>query len=104
MSKEKIKEVMSDKTFVEGLLKLETPEEVQKAFAGKGATVSIEEIMQLKSLLVKTSQKGGEMSLEDMEEVAGGSPTIWIENGQVMFTPLNQTTIPPQFGIPTLTW
>ena len=76
MDEKRIKEVFSDKAFVEGLLKLETPEEVQKAFAGKGVTVSVEEIIKLKDALVKASQKaaesGGELSMEDMEDVAGG--------------------------------
>ena len=101
MSKEKIKEVMADEAFVKGLLKLETPEEVQKAFAGKGATVSIADVMQLKNVLVKTADGDDEMSMKDMDEVAGGSPSIWIENGKVMFTPLQPQT---QFSVPTLTW
>ena len=102
MSKEKIKEVMSDKAFVEGLLKLETPEEVQKAFAKKGVTVSVEEIMQLKAALVKVAEKGGDLSMAEMDEVAGGSPILWDERAKAAFesisTFLNITisTSPPQ--------
>ena len=76
MDEKRIKEIFSDEAFVKGLLALETPEEVQAALKEKGVAVSIEEIMQLKDALIKASEKaaesGGELSLEELEEAAGG--------------------------------
>ena len=82
MSKERMNEVMKDEAFVKGLLELETPEEVQKAFAKKGVTVSVDEIMQLKAALVKVAEKGGDLSMAEMDEVAGGSPVLLDERAK----------------------
>ena len=78
MNKERIKDLLADEGFVRDLLKLETPEEVQAAFKQKGVGVSIDEIVQLKDILVKAGQKGGEISLEEMDNAAGGSAALFL--------------------------
>lgn len=65
-----IKEVFSDKEFVESLLGLETPEEVQAALKAKDLDLSIEEIESIQKAL--TAQESNELSEEEMENVAGG--------------------------------
>ena len=69
MNEEKIKEVFSDKDFVESLLELETAEEVQSAISKKGIDLSISDIEVLRAQLVNN---GEELSEEDLENVAGG--------------------------------
>ena len=76
MNEKRIKEAMSDESFVKGLLALESSGEAQNAFREKGIEVGAEEILELRDALVKASKRaaenGGELSMEDMEEVAGG--------------------------------
>lgn len=67
---EKVKEVFSDKAYVEGLLKLETPEEVQASLKEKGVEFSIQDILKAKDLLAKS--ENGELSDEELESVTGG--------------------------------
>jgi predicted ribosomally synthesized peptide with nif11-like leader len=70
MNEALIKEVFSDKEFVESLLGLETPEEVQTALKGKDLDLSIEDIENIQKAL--TAQENSELSEEEMENVAGG--------------------------------
>ena len=75
MDENRIKEVFSDEAFVKSLLELETPEDVQKALKGKDIEVGVEEILQLRDALLKAAemaQSGGELSVEDLDEAAGG--------------------------------
>ncbi len=53
------------------LLGFETQEEVQSFLKEQGIEFTLEEISTLKNALVKTEQKG-ELTDEDLEEVAGG--------------------------------
>ena len=70
MNEALIKEVFSDKEFVESLLGLETPEEVQTALKVKDLDLSIEDIENIQKAL--TAQENSELSEEEMENVAGG--------------------------------
>lgn len=70
MNEALIKEVFSDKDFVESLLGLETAEEVQAALKGKNLDLSIEDIEGIQKAL--TAQENNELSEEEMENVAGG--------------------------------
>jgi len=87
MNKEKIKEVFSDEAFVKSLLELDTPEEVQAALAEKDIDLTVEQIMQMRELLVKVQSgeispeqleavqkhsEDGELDEESLEQVAGG--------------------------------
>ncbi len=70
MDEERIKELFSDEAFVNSILEMETPEEVQKALAEKGIDLTIDEICTIQKSL---SQSDGELSEDDLENVAGGS-------------------------------
>ncbi|NLK51341.1 MAG: Nif11-like leader peptide family natural product precursor [Syntrophomonadaceae bacterium] len=66
--------VEADKSFGEKIFALETPEEVQSLLKAEGLDFSLEEINVLRNALVKTLGKGdGELSDDDLENVAGGS-------------------------------
>ncbi|MDD3852444.1 MAG: Nif11-like leader peptide family RiPP precursor [Syntrophomonadaceae bacterium] len=68
----KIKE---DNGFGEKLFSLENSEEAQSYLKDNGIDFSLDEIAQLKDALIKAvgKQQGGELSDEDLENVAGGS-------------------------------
>ena len=75
MENEKIQAILKDKEFLSQVLKMETPEEVQKAFKQKGIELSLEEIGivgdLVNSMIAKNSTS---LSEEDLEEIAGGEP------------------------------
>ena len=58
--KAKFEEVCKDEEFVKSLLALDEPADVKAALEGKGIEMTEEEIIQVKDLLVKTAEKGGE--------------------------------------------
>ncbi|MDY2700265.1 MAG: Nif11-like leader peptide family natural product precursor [Lachnospiraceae bacterium] len=70
MSIERMDEVFKDDKFVETLLAMETPEEMQNALAEKGVEVSLEEVVQAKNLV--SQYQAGELTEEELENVAGG--------------------------------
>ena len=76
MDEKRIKEVFSDEAFVKALLGLESAEEAQAALKEKGLEFSTDELVALRDALLKMSAKaeanGGELSVEDLDEVAGG--------------------------------
>ncbi|MDD3852441.1 MAG: Nif11-like leader peptide family RiPP precursor [Syntrophomonadaceae bacterium] len=76
----KIKE---DKSFGEKLFSLENSEEVQSFLHENGLEFSLEEINRLKDVIVKTAAKAanGEISDDDLEDVAGGSFINDLMNG-----------------------
>ena len=77
MDKERMKEVLVEEGFAERLMTLETPEEVRAAFKEKGVEISVEEVLIFREMLIETVEKivrnGGEISLEDLDEAAGGN-------------------------------
>jgi predicted ribosomally synthesized peptide with nif11-like leader len=72
MDEAKVKEIFSDEAFVTSLLKIEAPEDVQKALKTKGLELSIEEIKAIGAVLEKAAEKGASLSEADLEKVAGG--------------------------------
>ena len=65
------KKAMEDKAFVEKLLTLEAPEDVQKAFADKGVELTMDEVKLMGQML--TSEKNdGELNADQLDAVAGG--------------------------------
>jgi len=76
MNEAAIREVFSDENFVKGLFELETPEEVQIALRQKDISLSIEEIVKVRELMLKRLEKGAELSDEELESVTGGSVTV----------------------------
>ena len=75
MVKEKmISEAMKDIKFVEKIIDIRSPEEMQKAFAKKEIELSLEEAQAVISTIKKLSEsKPGEVSDEDLEEISGGA-------------------------------
>lgn len=71
-SEETIRQVFSDEAFVKTLFALETPEEVQSALKEKNIELSIEEILKIRDLLLNTTENGGILSDEDLQQVSGG--------------------------------
>lgn len=65
----------ADPTLAGKLFALETPEEVQSLLKEQGLEFSLDEIHTFKDALVKAAarQNSGELSDEDLEDVAGGS-------------------------------
>jgi hypothetical protein len=75
MDQKRIKEVLSDETFVKELSKLENVEEIQDAFKKKNLYFSIDELNKFNEQFISK----GELSLDQMDEVAGGSfPVIGV--------------------------
>jgi lactobin A/cerein 7B family class IIb bacteriocin len=72
MDDARVKEVFADEAFVKSLLELETAEEVQSALAARGIEASREEILSVRDALIKAAEKGGTLSDEELENVAGG--------------------------------
>lgn len=73
MDNEKIKEVFSDDSFVASLMEMETAEDVQAALLEKEIDISLDEIASIRRVL--SEQDDGEISDDDLEDVAGGSLT-----------------------------
>ena len=78
MNEAAIREVFSNEEFVKGLFQLETPEEVQQALRQKDISLSVEEIVKIRELVLKRMETGAELSEEELESVTGGSATILI--------------------------
>ena len=72
MENQRINEVFSDEAFVQNLFLLETPEEAQAALREKGIEVSIEELNQLRDIIFSNIDEDGELSLDALDNVAGG--------------------------------
>ena len=71
---EKITEAMRDIKFVEKIIDIRSPEEMQKAFAKKEIELSLKEAQAVISTIKKLSEsKPGEVSDEDLEEISGGA-------------------------------
>ena len=68
-----IQQAFQDETFVKSLLVLETPEEVQATLSGRGVDMTVDEIKQVRELLVKRMKAGAELTEEELNQVAGGS-------------------------------
>ena len=76
MNEERIKEVFSDEEFVKELFSKETPEEAQAMLAEKDIDLTVEELIQLRELIIKKAQQTDndeELCDDDLEDVAGGS-------------------------------
>lgn len=70
----KLEAVLKDKQFAQHLLTLEAPEDVKKAFGGKGIHFTLEEVKEIGAALSEqaSSLKDGELSQENLEAVSGG--------------------------------
>ncbi len=78
MNEATIREVFSDENFVKRLFDLETPEAVQQALRQKDISLSVEEIIKIRELILKRMETGAALSEEELESVTGGSATVLI--------------------------
>ena len=74
MSDQEVNELFSDIVFVKSLMTMESLEEAQVAFNRKGVDVSLEGLASLREYY-KTNK--AELSLDDLDAVAGGKGTIF---------------------------
>ena len=93
MENKKLGSLLKDKEFLESIIKMETPEEVQKAFKEKGIDFSKEEILSLGDVINKTIEKGVVLSEEELDRISGGSITFstsgdisWADDSRVDIT------------------
>lgn len=67
-----LKTLLSDKDFMKGIVEMETPEEVQKAFKDKGVELSTEQVQEIGEIINATLEKGSTLSESELEEISGG--------------------------------
>ena len=80
MNKEEISEAMKDIKFVEKIMDIQSPEEIQKAFKAKGIDLSLEESQVVISTIKKVvKNESCELSEEDLSEIAGGVQSNTVE-------------------------
>lgn len=80
---EKFMEALQDQEFAEKLLALETAEEAQAMLKEKGIEVSLEDLKAAAAYVGKSAS--GELSEDDLEDVAGGSAAqIGLKIGQMI--------------------
>lgn len=72
MDEANVQEVFADEEFVKKLFELETPEEVQAALREKDITLSTQEIIKVRDLLLKRTETEAELSDEELADVTGG--------------------------------
>jgi hypothetical protein len=73
MNEEQIKEIFSDKEFVQTLMDMDDPESIQAALKEKGLDLTLEEIMLLNQQLEIAMDNGGELTEEQLAQASGGS-------------------------------
>ena len=78
MNEERIKEVFADEEFVKELFSKETPEEAKALLEEKDIDVSIEELVELKDIIIAKLQatendETVELTEADLSDVAGGT-------------------------------
>ncbi len=89
---EKMTELMKNKEFVNKLLTIENPVDVQAYFEENGLELSMDEVKQLGTMLSKVASgeisheqiekaANGELSEEELESAAGGMVGIFIAGG-----------------------
>ena len=76
MDKERIKEIFSDEEFVVELLGLENPEDAQALLKTKGIDLELDQVRKMGEIINKqlnaVAIEEGEISEEELEDVAGG--------------------------------
>ena len=78
---EKLNKALSDKAFAEKVFAMENPEEVRAALLEKDIDLDVEDLIEIKDLLVKHFEGGEELSEDDLEDVSGGLCTLCLVLG-----------------------
>ena len=79
MDEKRVQEVFGDESFVTSLLELETTAEVQTALKEKGIDMTEGEVTTLRDEVMKLAEKvqnGEELTLNQLDEAAGGALAI----------------------------
>ena len=90
---EKILELLKDDAFADAVLSAESSDAVQQLFGENGVDLSIAEI---KALGKSLTQSEGELSEEDLENVAGGNIVIPEDVRQKILDTLGVKTTSPE--------
>jgi lactobin A/cerein 7B family class IIb bacteriocin len=72
MNEAHIKELFENQEFVQSIMELETPEEVQAALAKEDLDISLEEVQQIYNILANHVVGDQELTEEELESVNGG--------------------------------
>ena len=67
-----IKNALKDNNFVESLVNLEKPEDVQAVFKEKSIELSLDEINKIKALMEKINEDNSELSDNELDNIVGG--------------------------------
>lgn len=74
INEEKLKEIVADQSFMESILAMDTPGDVQTALKEKGIEMSIEDISIMGQLIAKMVEKETtNLTQKDLEDISGGS-------------------------------
>jgi len=68
----RLKEIFSDEAFAKELFAMQSPEDAQAALKTKGVELSIAELEEINNILTAKFSEGGELSLDDLDDAAGG--------------------------------
>jgi len=81
MDANKIKEIFADQAFAKSLMEMETAAQVQAELKKKGLDLSEKDVMKMRDEIVKHVENGTkpeELSLDQLDDVAGGSVTLCV--------------------------
>lgn len=73
MENKKLESLLKSNEFMQSIMKMETPEEVQKAFEEKGVNISKEEVLLIGSIVNETIKKGSVLSEPELAKIVGGN-------------------------------
>ena len=91
MDTNKIKEIFSDQAFVKKLSEMETAAQVQAELLKKGIELSEQDVLSLRDDIVAHFKSGKDLSLDALDNVAGGlsiatNPVLSIVKNPIMET------------------
>lgn len=80
MKKNLFKGLENDKSFIKKLYEQKTDEGIRNVFKEKNIVLSDQDLKDLKALIVISTNNGGELSDEIIENISGGGIKNWISN------------------------
>jgi len=94
----KIADLLESGALDEMLENAETDEDIQKAFAGKGVNLSLDEVDEFCGIFVQVVKEREELSPEQLDEISGGVVKVIVE-GVKLGEQINKT-----LGRETINW
>ena len=83
-----LSEAFADEEFVTALFALDTAEEAQAMLKDKGIEMTLDEVKRLPDAMAMARTGEGELSEDDLEDVAGGSIWPWLISVTVPIGPI----------------